>query len=250
MKWFLPLRFALFVLLLLLGLSGAELVTAQEAPIPRLEGHVTDTARVLSDSARVELENLLSDFEQKKGAQVVVVTVPTTHPETVEQYALRVGEQWRVGRAKVDDGVILLVAKNDRKVRIEVAYGLEGAIPDAIANRIIDQYIVPRFRAGDFDGGIREGVEAILHRVQGEELPLPQRAESLPPLVFLVVIVVFILIITLSVAGAQPGTVYSSRGYRRSGGFGGGSFGGGGGFGGGFSGGGGRFGGGGASGSW
>jgi uncharacterized protein len=155
-----------------LGITlGACLAFAQVAipPVAR----VTDLTATLDAAQRGALEQRLAAFEQRKGSQVAVLVVPTTAPETIEQYAIRVAEAWQLGRKGVDDGAILLVAKDDRALRIEVGYGLEGALPDAIAKRIVDETIVPRFREGDFAGGIDAGVQQILKVVDGEPLPEP-----------------------------------------------------------------------------
>jgi uncharacterized protein len=143
------------------------------AEIPPLKARVTDLTNTLSAQQRGALEQTLAEFEARKGAQVAVLMVPTTQPETVEQYAVRVQEAWKLGRKGVDDGVLLVVAKNDRKVHIEVGYGLEGILPDAIAKRIIENDIVPRFKEGDFYGGIRAGADRIMRVVEGEKLPPP-----------------------------------------------------------------------------
>ena len=116
----------------------------------------------------------MRSFEARKGSQVAVLIVPSTAPETIEQYALRVAEQWKPGRKNVDDGALLVVAKNDRTLRIEVGYGLEGALTDAASKRIISEIIVPRFRQGDFYGGITAGVDRILRVIDGEPLPKPE----------------------------------------------------------------------------
>jgi uncharacterized membrane protein YgcG len=137
-------------LALLLPIAGAAQVA-----VPALRSPVTDLTNTLSSAQIASLEQTLREFESREGSQIAVLLVPTTQPESIEQYSIRVAEQWKLGRAGVDDGVLLLVAKDDRAVRIEVGYGLEGALPDVIANRITDQVIVPRFREGDFDGGIR-----------------------------------------------------------------------------------------------
>ena len=141
--------------------------------IPPLKARVTDLTNTLNAQQRDALEQTLAEFESRKGAQIAVLMVPTTQPETVEQYAVRVQESWKLGRKGVDDGVLLVVAKNDRKLHIEVGYGLEGILPDAIAKRIIDDDIVPRFKANDFYGGIRAGVDRIMRVVEGEKLPPP-----------------------------------------------------------------------------
>lgn len=151
--------------------AGAALAQAAIPPVAR----VTDQTGTLTSEQRAGLEQRLAAFEQDKGSQVAVLIVATTEPETIEQYSIRVAEAWQLGRKDVDDGVLLLVAKDDRKLRIEVGYGLEGALPDAIAKRIIEEIITPRFRGGDFPGGIEAGVERILGVIQGEPLPPPER---------------------------------------------------------------------------
>ncbi|HEY6821665.1 MAG TPA: YgcG family protein [Burkholderiales bacterium] len=153
--------------LFLIALAAAEIA------IPPLKARITDLTGTLSEQQRSALERTLQEFETRKGAQVAVLMVPSTEPETVEQYAVRVEESWKLGRKGVDDGVLLVVAKNDRKLHIEVGYGLEGVLPDAVAKRIIDEDIVPRFRQGDFYGGIRAGVDRIMRVVEGEPLPPP-----------------------------------------------------------------------------
>jgi uncharacterized protein len=135
---------------------------------------VTDLTGTLSAGQQAALEQKLAAFEARKGAQVAVLIVPTTQPEEIEQYGIRVAEAWKLGREKADDGAILLVAKEDRALRIEVGYGLEGALTDALSNRIIDETIVPHFRAGDFFGGIDAGVDRMLAVIDGEPLPPPE----------------------------------------------------------------------------
>jgi len=155
------------------------------AEVPPLKARVTDLTATLNAQQREALERTLAEFEARKGAQIAVLMVPSTQPETVEQYAVRVQESWKLGRKGVDDGVLLLVAKNERRLHIEVGYGLEGILPDAIAKRIIEDDIVPRFKAADFYGGIRAGVDRIMRVVEGEKLPPPiarshPRAEGFP----------------------------------------------------------------------
>jgi len=158
--------------------AGAALflagVAAGEVPVPPLKARVTDLTGTLTAPQVQTLEARLRDFEHSKGSQVAVLILPTTAPETIEQYSVRVADAWKVGRAKVDDGVILVVAKNDRKLRIEVGYGLEGAIPDAIAKRVVSDVIAPYFRTGDFYGGIAAGTDALMKLVEGEPLPAPK----------------------------------------------------------------------------
>ena len=159
---------------------------AQElVAVPPLTSPVTDVAGILTPDQSAALDAKLRAFEQAKGSQVAVLVVPTTQPEEIEQYAMRVAEAWKLGREGVDDGALLLVAVQDRRVRIEVGYGLEGPLPDATANRIIDEVIVPAFRGGDYYGGISTGVDRMLRVIEGEPLPEPERrspAEGVPGL--------------------------------------------------------------------
>jgi uncharacterized protein len=177
-----------------------------DVAVPPLTGRVVDQTGTLSSADIAALTRVLQDFETRKGSQIAVLIVPTTAPEAIEQYSIRVAEAWKIGRKKVDDGVILLVAKNDHKLRIETGYGLEGALTDVAARRIIDEIITPRFRAGDFAGGISEGVKRIIAVINGEPLPAPQPQQSFGgdhidflfnPLVFIGVIVVGGLLRTL-----------------------------------------------------
>jgi uncharacterized protein len=271
----------LAVLLLLVGAAAAAAV-----PAPALQARVTDLTGTLTPAQRQALETRLADFERQKGSQVAVLMLPTTQPETIEQFAIRVAEQWKLGREKPDDGVLLVVAKDDRALRIEVGYGLEGAIPDAIAKRVIEEVILPRLREGDFHGGLQAGVERILGLIEGESLPPPPAAATgdpvggMAPLLLITLIVgQFLrtllgpLLAGLLVGGALFGLVWTvsgalgmalllgiggfmltltgmigAGGWASGGGRRGGGFGGLGG--GGFRGGGGGFGGGGASGRW
>ena len=157
--------------LLCLLLLGS--VAHAQVDVPKLTARVTDLTATLDAGQKQWLEQTLAAFESRKGAQVAVLVVPTTQPEAIEQYSIRVVEEWKLGRAKPDDGVLLLVAKDDRTLRIEVGYGLEGALTDATANRIIQEDIVPRFRVGDYYGGIAAGVDRIIRVVDGEPLPPP-----------------------------------------------------------------------------
>jgi uncharacterized protein len=142
-------------------------------PIPALTARVTDLTSTLDATQKQTLESELAALEQRKGAQVAVLIVPTTEPEDIDSYSNRLFDQWKIGRKNVDDGVILIVAKNDRRVKIAVGRGLEGAIPDAAGARIIREYITPRFRAGDFFGGIHDATGALTKLIDGEELPAP-----------------------------------------------------------------------------
>lgn len=143
------------------------------APIPALDSPVVDTTGTLDAGTVRQLEAQALALQERKGSQLQVLVVPTTRPEDIAQYAVRVYDQWRLGREGVDDGLLLVVATGDRRVRIEVGYGLEGAIPDATASRVIQEYLVPRFRAGDFAGGIVEASAVLVGLVDGEPLPEP-----------------------------------------------------------------------------
>lgn len=146
---------------------------AAEAPIPPLDAPVIDTTGTLAPNQRLELDRQAVQLQQRKGSQLQVLVVASTAPETIEQYTQRVFDQWKLGRKGVDDGVLLVVAKDDRRVRIQPGYGLEGAIPDATANRIIQEYMAPRFRAGDYSGGIAEATAMLVKLIDGEQLPAP-----------------------------------------------------------------------------
>ena len=139
---------------LLVLLWGGVTIANAEVVIPPLKSRVTDLTHTLSTQESNQLEQQLAQFEASKGSQVALLIVPTTQPETIEQYAIRVVDAWKLGRKGIDDGVLLLVAKNDRALRIEVGYGLEGILPDALAKRIIEETIVPAFRQGNFFGGL------------------------------------------------------------------------------------------------
>lgn len=144
-----------------------------DVAVPPLSGRVVDQTGTLSSGDVASLTQALKNLETRKGSQVAVLIVPTTAPETIEQFSLRVAEAWKIGRKKIDDGALLVIAKDDRKLRIEVGYGLEGALNDATAKRIIDEIITPRFRNGDFAGGISAGVGRIIGVIDGEPLPAP-----------------------------------------------------------------------------
>ena len=270
-----------FALLPILGWS------ANEVALPALTDRVADLTGTLSAEDRASLTASLAALEKDKGAQIAIVLLPTTQPESIEQFGIRLAEAWKIGRKGVDDGVIVIVAKNDHRMRIEVGYGLEGAIPDAIAKRIVAEQMAPRFREGDFAGGLRATVATLDKVIRGEPLPAPgvKAAQSgTDPgdsLTFLLIVLfmggairsIFGLFGSLAVSGAAgwlAWTLFASLGlaggaallafalsfirlgrggWQSGGGFPGG-FGGGSSGSGGFSGGGGGFGGGGASGSW
>lgn len=274
-----------FGILALVFASGAG--AADSVAVPPLKARVTDLTGTLSAGQLAALEGELRAFEQKKGSQIAVLLLPSTQPEAIEQYSMRVAESWKIGRAKTDDGVILVIAKNDQRLRIEVGYGLEGAIPDVTAKRVIREVIAPHLLANDFYGGIRDGTQALMKLIDGEGLPSPARSQTSSSTDYqsLFVILLVVVVVAGGMLKAILGRVFGSaatgaaagfiawvlagalgaaliagivaflmaligggRGYS-PGSFGGGGWGGGGG-GGGFGGGGGGFGGGGASGSW
>jgi len=142
-------------------------------PVPPLTARVTDQTATLDAPQRRQLEDKLAAFEASHGTQIVILLVPTTQPEDIAAYANRVFNAWKPGRAGVGDGLLLVVAKQDRKIRIEVARALEGAVPDLAAKQIIDEVLTPRFRAGDFAGGLDQAVERLMALVRGEALPAP-----------------------------------------------------------------------------
>jgi uncharacterized protein len=147
-------------------------------PVPALTARVIDQTGTLDTAQRSALEAKLAAFEQASGPQIVVLMVPSTQPEDISSYAQRVADSWKIGRREVGDGLLIVVAKNDRRVRIEVAKALEGAVPDLAARQIIDRAITPAFRAGDFAGGLSAAVDTLMARIKGEGLPLP---EARPP---------------------------------------------------------------------
>ncbi len=277
------------LLLACLFAFGILLTARAEVAIPELSKRVTDLTGTLAPDTVSRLENTLAQFEAAKGSQIAVLMLPSTAPEDIAEYGIRVAEQWKVGRKGADDGAILIVAKDDRAVRIEVGYGLEGVIPDAVAKRIIEEDIVPRFRQGDFSGGVEAGVTRMMRLIEGEPLPPPQTSAGIEAegmdnfMLFLIAGIIGGKILGTvlgkglgsSVAAVGTGALTwlaggvifgliagiivlimslsggRGGGHWGSGGFGGGSWGGGGfGGGGGWSGGGGGFGGGGASGRW
>jgi uncharacterized protein len=165
---------------LVLAAAGAALALAsiagfasEEIPVPPLAARVTDLTGTLSAAQARSLDQSLREFESSKGSQIAVLMVPTVKPETIEQFSIRVAEAWKIGRARVDDGIIIVIAKNDQQLRIEVGRGLEGAIPDVIAKRVIREVIAPHFLANDFYGGIVEGSRALMNLIRGERLPAP-----------------------------------------------------------------------------
>jgi len=200
-----------FLFLLGILLAGAPGLPAQTLDVPYLAGHVNDTAHMLSAHAVTALEAALQAHEDSTSNQVVVLTVPGLQGEVLEEYAMRVAETWKIGQAGKDNGVLLLIARDDRAVRIEVGSGLEGNLPDITCGRIIRNEIVPRFRDGDFDGGVTAGINAVLAAIQGayvaDDAPAAQMADWKARLVmFLLFSLVIGVFTTLSVmAGGFTG---------------------------------------------
>ncbi len=237
-----------FCLLLLAAVSSPAL------EIPQPTGYVNDLAGIISQTARLKLEQFLRDFEKSDSTQLTVLTIPTLEGEALEDYSLRVLETWKVGQKGFDNGALLLIAKTERKIRIEVGYGLEGRLTDLLAGRIIDNEISPRFKQGDFDGGVISGVVAMAEAVRGEYTgtgSTNSKKKKTSPIGFIFPLLFFGLTFLMRMR-RQGRRGYRSSGYHVGGPFigGGGGFGGGGFGGGGFSGGGGGGGGGGASGGW
>jgi uncharacterized protein len=156
-------------------------LAAADVAIPPLKGRVTDLTGTFSPAEKVQLEQKLADLEATKGSQVAVLILPSTQPETIEQYSIRVADAWKLGRKGVDDGALLVVAKQDRAVRVEVGYGLEGVLPDAIAKRIVEETIIPQFRQGNFAAGINAGTDQIIKVIEGESLPPPKARRGAAP---------------------------------------------------------------------
>ncbi len=161
----------------LMLLLASNFAFAGLVAIPELSTRVTDLTQTLLPDQQAQLEQKLAAFQAKKGSQIALLIVPSTQPEEIEQYAIRVVEKWQIGRDKVDDGLLVLVAKDDRKIRIEVGYGLEGAVPDLYAKRVISEVISPKFKQGDFYGGLDAGLNSLIGLVDGEPLPAPGTPE-------------------------------------------------------------------------
>ncbi|AOP33239.1 hypothetical protein A0128_04870 [Leptospira tipperaryensis] len=144
---------------------------AEDPEIPTLRTQITDMTSTLTDSQKSVLTGRLVQFEKRKGSQIAVLVVGSTKDWSIEEYAVKAFEKWKLGRKGVDDGVLLVVAIQDHKTRIEVGYGLEGAVPDAIAKRIISDFMIPQFKNGDYYQGISEGIDHLISTINGEELP-------------------------------------------------------------------------------
>ncbi|MDD0974415.1 TPM domain-containing protein [Pseudomonas fontis] len=239
---------------LLLGLLLASALLRAEPVFPALTGRVVDDAHLLDAASRGQLEQLLSAHEQRSGGeQVVVVTVPDLQGESIEDYGYQLGRFWGIGQKGKDNGALLIVAPNERKLRIEVGYGLEERLTDAQSSVIINSVITPAFRRGEFSQGIVQGVAAIIQVLGGEPLAEPARAvgggREDGPSAWGVGLFILMIIIVFALQGMGGGGRSGGMGGGFGGGF-GGLGGGRGGGGGGFSGGGGGFGGGGSSGGW
>src|SRR6195952_5793477 len=170
-------RAALLALLLCFSFAAKA-----DVAVPPLSGRVVDQTGTLSGGDVAALTQTLKELEARKGSQVAVLIVPTTEQETIEQFSIRVAEAWKIGRKKIDDGALLVVAKNDRHLRIEVGYGLEGALTDVTTKRIIDEDITPKFKSGDFAGGISAGIDRMIRVIEGEKLPTPEPPHWQSPL--------------------------------------------------------------------
>lgn len=225
---------------------------AQTLEVPQLRHRITDLSGTLSMDDLASLEAKLSDFERQASNQIVVVMIPSLQNESIEDYALQVAEKNKLGKKEKNNGALLLIAKDDRKLRIEVGYGLEGVLTDALTSQIIRRVIIPRLKTGDYAGGINDGIDAIIAATKGEFTGDPQQSQRGIPTPF-IVLAMFILFGFLKSVFFRRRHAIGERGSIGGGPIfwgGGGGFGGGSGGGGGFSGGGGSFGGGGASGSW
>jgi len=240
-------------LVVLLAISSAFSAAALEVPT-RPEGRVTDRTGTLNQRERIALEQKLEAFERETTNQIAVLLIPALEGDSLEDFSIRLAEKWKIGQKGRNNGAILLIVKNERKLRIEVGYGLEGALPDALAGSIIRNEIAPRFKEGQFYAGVDAGIKAIMAATKGEYRPAkknPQGSQGLPLWVPLVLILVVGSFMVMSAVGRKRHYHSGgSRGWTSGGGYwggGGGSFGD---SGGGFSGGGGDFGGGGASGDW
>jgi len=168
----------MFKSLLFAFLFCLSLVTQAEVAVPNLTQRITDLTNTLSAEQLSHVEEILTTLEKTEGSQLAVLIVPTSKPESIEAFSLRVVEKWKLGRKGTDDGVLLLVAKDDRKIRIEVGYGLEGAITDLSAGRIIKEYITPEFRQGRFYNGILAGTGQVANLIKGEPLPAPTTSQG------------------------------------------------------------------------
>ncbi len=240
------LRAALFLLVALIQFLPLNGFTAM--PVPALSGRINDYGSMISAPVKLELETRLQQFEAAESTQIVILTIPSLQGDSIENFSIRVVEAWKIGHKGSDNGVLLIVSRDDHKTRIEVGYGLEGRLTDLLAGRIINDEIVPAFKARQFDEGFTKGVSSIIAAVHGEYKAKPVQKSNKPSFPLLFSILFFIYLISQIFRGHRGGPMANGG---LGGGFFGGGFGsGGGGDGGGFSGGGGGFGGGGASGDW
>ena len=187
------------LVLFLIVFSGA--VNAAALEVPRLKGHVNDYAAMLSTASQRQLEAVLTDFEQKESTQIVVLTIPSLQGDSLEDFSIRVAEAWKIGQRQLDNGAILLIAKNDRKIRIDVGYGLEGRLTDLLAGRINRSVIAPRFKSGQFDQGITEGVAAMIDAVRGEYSATDAPRQHRPPQTGVPIIALFALFFLINAIG-------------------------------------------------
>jgi uncharacterized protein len=167
-------RFLFIAMVAIIAVIACD--ASAEVPVPPFTGRVIDLTGTLTSDAIASLTETLRDFEARKGSQIAVLFVPTTQPETIEQYSLRLANVWKIGRKNINDGVVIVVAKDDHRLRIAVGYGLEGTLTNSTAKRIIDENIVPRFSVGDFAGGISAGVMRIIGVIETAQLPPPPGA--------------------------------------------------------------------------
>ncbi|MGD1074534.1 MAG: TPM domain-containing protein [Thermodesulfovibrionales bacterium] len=185
-------------------LSLLSPLSAHALDVPRLEGHVNDYAGMISPQARAELDNELRDFERTDSTQIVILTVPSLEGDTIEDFGIKAAEAWKIGHKGKDNGVIFIVAKQDRKTRIEVGRGLEGKLTDLMAGRIVNLVVSPRFKRGDFDGGFISGVSSLIDATRGEFKSdgdnRPQRPEHSSRLITLLIFGGIILLVLGSIS--------------------------------------------------
>ncbi|MGZ3494595.1 MAG: TPM domain-containing protein [Thermodesulfobacteriota bacterium] len=175
-------------------------IVAHSLDVPRLQGYVNDYAGMISPSAKSKIEQGLKAFEQSDSTQLVILTIPSLEGENIEEFSIKVAEAWKIGQQQKDNGILLIVSKQERKIRIEVGRGLEGRLTDLMAGRIIDQVIKPRFKQGDFDAGFVAGASALISATRGEfkaeQRPIQRKQKGFPPfLTFLLFLGVFVLIL-------------------------------------------------------
>jgi uncharacterized protein len=205
---------------LLAGLLSVAVHAQDVQTLPELRARVMDQTGTLAADRLAALENQLAAFEAERGTQVVVLMLPSTAPEDIAAYTQRLGDAWKIGRPSVGDGLLFVIAKDDRRMRIAPAKSLEGAIPDLLARRILDQAVAPALRNGDYAGGIQAGVDQILARIRGEELPLPEstpnqsadRFEWMDLLIFLVFAISIISSVLRSIFGNKLGMLLTGLG--------------------------------------